>query len=450
MFTTTVRPPVAPSLATPLALATPPGGGATGRTRRRPRLAAALAGTAIVAGATVFGAAPAHAVGVEGPYTTFGDAKTFAGISVKVSYPERIGDGDVYENQVTVCNISAATIPVGPENFSWSRTQNASTYYAQRDTPVHRPLPSVYLARGACVSGALANSGGAPWQLAFHQPQLGLTVDIVPATEFDGTYEPASFPKAVGATHRIGDYVGDAAADVHGTRNGTTSLYRTLPGPSLVKHSTVYQSTATGDRFAAKVGDLDSNGMTDVLTVTRDGRVLLARAMEGGRLALPYQIGHGFQTWSLFGIVPGNDAGAPTYLVGRNASGQLVRYTLTVRGLSNPRTIGTNWSSLRQVVSLGDLTGDGLSDLMAIRSDGRLYRYAFGPSGSISSVALVGGGWQTTTRLVSPGDLNRDGRRDLVAVRTDGGLYFYASAGNATFGVAKQIGQGWGVLDTVA
>jgi hypothetical protein len=419
--------------------------------RRRARLAPLLAlATATATVGSVVAASPAHASGVEGPYTSFGYAKTFQGIQVQATMPQPAGESGTWETSVKVCNHSPSTIPVGPENFSYSRNQTVSFYFTKRATPVHAPLSPVQLAPGACVSGALATGDFQPYQLAFHQHRLGLTIDIVPATELEGTYEPSAFPKAVGATFFPGDYTGDHRADVLADKSGTISLYRTSGGPSLGWSSTVRHATTAPDRWMTKVGDLDSNGMTDVVIGTADGRLLLLRSMEGGRLALPYEIGRGWGSTSLFAVAPGNDMGTPTYLVARNVRNELVRYTLTARGLSGGAVVGTNWGAITKLVSPGDLTSDGRSDLVAVRTDGQLLRYGLGRDGRITSTAVIGRGWQHFTKLAAPGDLDGDLRTDLVGVRQDGGLFHYHSFGNGSFRPGQQIGWGWNGMDAIA
>ncbi|CAI9404836.1 VCBS repeat-containing protein [Aestuariimicrobium sp. T2.26MG-19.2B] len=419
--------------------------------RHRTRLAPLLALAAAAAGSIAV-ATPAHAVGVEGPFTSFGYARTFQGIKVQATMPQPAGESGVWETSVKVCNHSVGSIPVGPENFSFSRDANTSYYFAKRDTPVHAPLPSVQLAPTACVSGALATAAFQPYQLAFHQHKLGLNVDIVPATEFEGTYEPTRFPQAIGATFHPNDYVGDHAADVYAlTATGGINLYRTTSTGLTLQRSvyTPIPGVVVNGRIA-KAADLDSDGMTDLIVGTVDGRLLVLRAMEGGRLGVPYEIGRGWASTSLVTILPGNGSTRQTFLFARTKSGDLMRYRLTERGLEWPRKVGTGWGAMTQMLSVGDVTGDGDPDLIAVRADGTLYRYQVDSNGQITSAARIGGGWQSMRLATSPGDINLNGKGDILAVRSDGTLYAYLGWGNGTFTVGKKIGQNWQSVSSLA
>ena len=84
----------------------------------------------------------------------------------------------------------------------------------------------------------------------------------------------------------------------------------------------------------------------------------------------------------------------------------------------------------------GDFTGDGRPDVLAVRSNGGLYLYrGNGRGGFAGSGAKIGAGWGTFVRLFSPGDFTGDGRSDVLAVRSNGGLYLYR--GNGRGGVRR-------------
>ncbi|RDV46824.1 hypothetical protein DOE76_01965 [Leifsonia sp. ku-ls] len=118
-------------------------------------------------------------------------------------------------------------------------------------------------------------------------------------------------------------------------------------------------------------------------------------------------------------------------------SGRLWLYTNGIRSnaghvpFSNGRVIGYGWANNGplQVVRQGDLTGDGYTDLVAIRSDGALVAYYNNINSTTarlpySSAVVIGTGWLPFLRFAVT-DVNGDGYADIVATTSDGSAYYY-------------------------
>jgi len=194
----------------------------------------------------------------------------------------------------------------------------------------------------------------------------------------------------------------------------------------------------TTDVFAT-VGDFDGDGRPDLLDRTLAGDLYLIRGtaieQEGYRSA---QSGGGLwtQVAQLNAVGDFNGDSKPDILTSASDG------TLWFRGgtgTSNPSfgaatKVGWGWNIFSRVVSSGDLNGDGKPDLLGIKPDGTLWFYA--GTGSVSSTESgykagiqVGWGWNTLSAVQGVGDLNGDGKSDLIAVRSDGALIFYAGTG---------------------
>jgi len=102
-----------------------------------------------------------------------------------------------------------------------------------------------------------------------------------------------------------------------------------------------------------------------------------------------------------------------------------------------------------QIIVSPDMTGDGLGDIIAKRSNGDLYLYPASSGGKLSRAVWLGHGWGPFT-IHSPGDWNGDGLNDLLAVDDAGLLWLYPSKAWGQLGARKQIGHGWGSLRVIA
>ncbi|MEU0131756.1 FG-GAP-like repeat-containing protein [Streptomyces sp. NPDC006289] len=126
------------------------------------------------------------------------------------------------------------------------------------------------------------------------------------------------------------------------------------------------------------------------------------------------------------------------------ATGILYRYAGPDFSGASRVQIGTGWNIYDRIVGVGDLTGDGRPDLLALDGDGGLFRYS-GPGFAGGSKVQIGSGWNGMAGLSAVGDLTGDDVPDMVAVaRSTGNVYRYAGPGFS--GTSRvQIGTGWNI-----
>jgi len=88
----------------------------------------------------------------------------------------------------------------------------------------------------------------------------------------------------------------------------------------------------------------------------------------------------------------------------------------------------------RTIFSPLDFTGDGRSDVLRVTPNGELHLYrGSGRGGFAGFGARIGVGWGGFVKLFSPGDFTGDGRSDLLAVKSNGELYLYRGNGLGGF-----------------
>lgn len=134
------------------------------------------------------------------------------------------------------------------------------------------------------------------------------------------------------------------------------------------------------------------------------------------------------------------------------AGGELRRYGGTGAGTLSPFVrIGTGWQGYRPLDTVGDLSGDGAADLLAVeRATGTLWLYPGNGTGGFLPRVRAGTGWNVMDRLVGPGDVTGDQRPDLFARDTAGSLWLYPGNGRGGFAPRSRAGTGWQATDLIA
>lgn len=129
--------------------------------------------------------------------------------------------------------------------------------------------------------------------------------------------------------------------------------------------------------------------------------------------------------------------------------GELDLYPGTAGGLGTRRAIGSDWNTIRLLAAAGDLTGDGIPDMYAVDTNGDLKLYPGVAGGGFGPARQVTTGWSIVTAMTGVGDMTGDGLPDMVAIWNDGTLHFYPGVTNGS-GSSKQIGTRWNVMRLIA
>ena len=235
--------------------------------------------------------------------------------------------------------------------------------------------------------------------------------------------------------------------DAASTECPGSALYAQLP---TIRAGTV---ASMGIVPALSVGrDVSNDGYPDLMARKEsDGSLWTwTGAMNGGFGSLT-QTGPGWQRY-LDIVTPGdlNGDGADD-VVARSGNGELWLYPGDGRGAFLRATrIGSGWHGFSTLLGPGDVNGDLIVDLLARSVDGSLWLYAGAGGGNLRTGIRIGSGWNTMDLLVAPGDWGGDGWVDLIARRaSDSSLWLYAGFGNGGFGNAVQIGSHWHGFDAI-
>ncbi|MFI0747137.1 FG-GAP repeat domain-containing protein, partial [Streptomyces sp. NPDC021224] len=187
----------------------------------------------------------------------------------------------------------------------------------------------------------------------------------------------------------------------------------------------------------------------------RDTSGTLWQYRTTGKAAAPYlartEIAGAWDRYTALTSLSGQRSDASGDLVARDANGVLWYYPATgdsTAPLGTRQEVGGGWNTYQELEGAGDVTGDGLADLVARDASGTLWLYAGTGSAAAPFAARtkVGSGWGAYTALVGTNDVTGDGRSDLVARDASGTLWLYAGTGSAAapFAARTKVGSGWG------
>jgi surface antigen len=239
-------------------------------------------------------------------------------------------------------------------------------------------------------------------------------------------------------SHRVkaiiapGDFDGDGHADLMAIRtDGVLKLYRGDGASGFLD----FAGTKIGTGWAAfrtvlPTGDFSGDLQPDVLAVATDGRLFLYKGDGAGRWLMPRtQVGVGWQTMR-FVFSPGDFSGDGfADVLAVLSDGRVRLYTGNGKGgwKGTPVFVHSGFATASRVGSPGDFDGDGFADMVAVWPDGRVKLYTGnGLKGWLNRTGVViGTGWTGISGFTGRGDLTGDGMTDLFALRTGSQLYLY-------------------------
>lgn len=330
------------------------------------------------------------------------------------------------------------------------------------------------------TSGVQLATGG--WSAYIHlmlagptAPQAGSPADLV-ATRPDGTLwffrntgDPAN-PFSAGVKIGLGgwtaftqlltaDLTGADRADlVVTTPDGTLWLYANRGSGPFMPATKIDASTDWRAFDKITSGDVDGDGRPDLIATKPDGTLWYFH--NNGNAAQPYDAGVeiGLGGWQNFDKMVAGDVTGDGYadLVVTQPNGTLWLYVnrhSATAPFSGRVEIGLGgWQNFTKL-ALGDVTGDGLADVVAVGPGGALYLYpnAHNPSAPFGYKIKIGSsGWDSMTNL-AVGDVNHDGRADLVSTLANGHLQYYVNTASAStpFLPWVQIAGGWQAFTSV-
>ncbi|MEU6702521.1 FG-GAP repeat domain-containing protein [Streptomyces wuyuanensis] len=185
---------------------------------------------------------------------------------------------------------------------------------------------------------------------------------------------------------------------------------------------------------------------SDVLLRTPDGNLYRAPGTNPIDPARPHHLmGKGWQGFDAITYSPDfTGDGRPDLFARQASTGFLFLYRGSNRaGLDPAVKVGSGWKGWT-VIGAADLTGDGHGDLLARDAGGEVWRYDGTGTGTFKPRRLVFSDWGAGRKeIVVVGDITGDGIPDLLSRDTNGKLLRNKGDGKGLFGATVTVGTGW-------
>ncbi|MBK9101597.1 MAG: SpoIID/LytB domain-containing protein [Austwickia sp.] len=238
------------------------------------------------------------------------------------------------------------------------------------------------------------------------------------------------------------DWTGDGIADVMMRRaDGTLAL---LAGKRNTLNAPVTAGSGWGGYTAlVAAGQWDRTGGEDLIARTAQGDLVLFPRTSSGAFGRARVIGTGAAQYRSITGAGDFTGDGRVDLAAVDAQGRLLVLPQTTQlRIGKPVPIAS-LGGLTKVTAVGDFDNDRRADLAVIDAAGTMLLVRGNGRGASLGTRQFGRGWSSFLDVWSPGDLTGDGRADVLALKSNGVLYRYITGARTNLGSGRAISSGW-------
>ena len=255
------------------------------------------------------------------------------------------------------------------------------------------------------------------------------------------------------------DVTGDGRADMVIREAGRLYVYPHNGSTTANPWTTRYDTGTTGWDTARVLllADATGDGRPDIITIRTDQTLWVyphnGSSGTAANWGTPYATGlTGWDIADWIGVGDLTGDGRPDLVARHRADGSLWVYPHNGSGGTSASwaglySVGVNWNGATALL-LGDVTGDGRTDLVARDAAGNLVIHATGSGAQISG----GSGWNLAGVLLLQ-DVTGDGRPEITIRDSAGAAWVYRHNGSATSNPWTQTryagGTGWNIASAM-
>lgn len=201
---------------------------------------------------------------------------------------------------------------------------------------------------------------------------------------------------------------------------------------------------------AAGAGDADGDFDADVLSRDAGGQLILHRGTGTGKWQSRSVIGSGWLPDDKL-VTLGDFTGDSISDIGRVREG----YFELLRGTGGgsyaaPAALGAGWEGYRLVLGGIDFNGDRYTDVIGVTPAGAAVLHkGNGKGGWIAGTTTISTNWKNVTAAFYVGDFNGDAFGDLVTRRSDGRILLHTTSGVGGWKTSKELARGWNKMTAV-
>ncbi|QBX56325.1 hypothetical protein EXE58_13170 [Nocardioides seonyuensis] len=210
----------------------------------------------------------------------------------------------------------------------------------------------------------------------------------------------------------VGDVNSDGHVDVMARRKGSLNLYPGTGSGTFGARQRVAGTWGSYDRIIG--GDYTGDGRPDLLARRTNGSLYLLPGNGDGTFGAARGPASNLRSMR-FLTAGGNLLGGPGGdLVGVSGQKLMVVTNRDTFELGSPIDTGVSFAGLDLVLNAGDVNRDGLGDVLGRTPAGQLMLFTGNGQGGLAPAGVLGEGWNAVADLKAVGDVTGDGLPDLV------------------------------------